>query len=174
MDSIKRTQKWLSDIVINLSLCPFAKKVFIENQILFVQCDFTELKLLSETVDDTIQTILNVDTQFTTALIIIHSGLDQFGVYLDVLNTLEQHLMSDGKNEYIQIASFHPQYQFAETELSDIENYTNRSPYPIIHLLRVDDVSAAINSHPDIDSIPVQNILKMKRLGLEGIKSLFS
>lgn len=174
MDSIKQTKEWLEKIVIGLPLCPFASKVYIENQILFLPVDFSTIQSLIKVFEDSINTILDVHSHDTTALIIINSGLDNFEDYLDVFYTLEEKLIEEKKDKNIQLASFHPGYQFDGTKISDVSNYTNRSPYPIIHLLRTDLVKEAIVMHPDIESVPAQNIFKMEELGVEGIKRLFT
>lgn len=173
MDSIEGTKKWLSGIVIELSLCPFASKVFTENQILFLSIDFISIQSLIEAFENSIIKLMDLDSQFTTALLIITSGLESFENYLDVFYTLEDKLIYDTKDKDIQLASFHPNYQFDGTKISDVSNYTNRSPYPIIHLLRTDLVEQAIDSYPNVDAVPVENIKKMERLGLDKLMSLF-
>jgi len=173
MDSIKQTKEWLEKIVIDLSLCPFAAKVYQEDKILFLETDFTNIESSINLTKNGIQEILDPNTSFTTCLIIFKSGLESFEEYLDIYYSLEDIALHSNPNAKIQFASFHPEYQFEGTQKSDLENYTNRSPFPIIHLLRIDDVTEAIKSHPDIKSVPAENIKKMEALGLEGINKLF-
>lgn len=173
MDSIIKTKNWLDNVVIDLVLCPFARQVYIENQILYIEHVFTDLLKLFTAFDEAYLTICNVDNKYSTALLIVNSGLDNFEDYLDVFYTLEDKLIEDKNDENIQLASFHPQYQFEGTNSSEASNYTNRSPYPIIHLLQTDLVEKAIDSYPNIDAVPVENIKKMEELGLDGIERLF-
>jgi len=172
-DSIEQTKLWLEKIVIDLSLCPFAAKVYYDNNIEFIPTDFTDIESSIHLLQKAITTILNPNTNFTTSLVIYESGLETFEHYLDVFYALEVTTLDPIMQHKIQFASFHPDYQFESTQHSDIENYTNRSPFPLIHILRTDDVTAAIESHPDINSVPFQNIEKMKKMGLEKIKALF-
>ena len=173
MEPITLTKQWLEKIVIDLSLCPFAAKVFYEDNILFLSADFTTIESSILITEKAIRDILNPQTSFTTCLIIYKSGLDSFDEFLDVYYTIEDIILNSNHNPKIQFASFHPLYQFEGTQQSDLENYTNRSPYPIIHVLRTDDVTAAVESHADIESVPTRNIEMMKDLGLEKIKKLF-
>jgi len=115
---------------------------------------------------------LSSQSQHTTCLLIIESGLESFELYLDVYYAIEESIMNSQLKTDIQFASFHPEYQFEGTAKGDIENYTNRSPFPIIHILRSDDVTDAIESHPEIESIPLQNIKKIESM-LSAGKSVF-
>jgi len=173
MDCINQTKAWLEKIVIDLSLCPFAARVYYDSNILFLSIDFRDIETSIDIIEKAIQDILDPKTFFTTCLIIFNSGLESFDKYLDVYYTIEDIILHSNDNTKIQFASFHPEYQFESTQKSDIENYTNRSPFPIIHLLRTDLVEEAIESHPDIDSVPIQNIKKMEEMGLGRLKSLF-
>lgn len=173
MDPISKTKKWLEKIVIELSLCPFAAQVYYNNNILFLAIDFTDIETSIKTIENAIIDIINPKTNFTTCLIIYKSGLTSFDNYLDVYYTIEDIILHSNNNNKIQFASFHPEYQFEGTQKSDIENYTNQSPFPIVHLLQTDLVQKAIESHPDINTVPYQNIEKMKELGLEKLKLIF-
>jgi len=173
MDAVDQTKRWLEKIVIDLSLCPFAAQVFFNNNIIFSAIEFKDVETSITIIENAIQDILDPDTKFTTCLIIFNSELESFEKYLDVYYTIEDIILHSNNNTKIQFASFHPKYQFEGTQQSDIENFTNRSPFPIIHLLRTDLVEEAIESHPDIDAVPVQNIKKMKEMGLDRLKSLF-
>lgn len=172
-DSISRTKEWLENIIIDLSLCPFASKVYFDNSILYQPTHFSSIESCTDVLQSAISEILNLDSQFTTCLIIFETGLETFENYLDVYYSFEDSITNSPLKNEIQLASFHPDYQFEGTQKTDLQNYTNRSPYPIIHLLRVNDVTDAINSHIDIDSIPLRNIETMNGLGLERLRSLF-
>jgi hypothetical protein len=173
MESVKRTKDWLEKIVIDLGLCPFAAKVFYEKKILFVTTQFNTIQKSFDVITNSADSILSIDNNFSTSLIIFETGLESFNDYLDLYYTLEDHISHSYLESHIQLASFHPRYQFDGTDVSDLGNYTNRSPYPIIHLLRTDDVTEAIKSYPNITEIPNQNIAKMTKLGYEGLKILF-
>jgi hypothetical protein len=167
------TEAWVEKMVIGLNLCPFAKAPFRKGRIRFslfpgnevealMQFFLKELDFLDKTPEEEVETTL-----------IIHPHvLNDFGEYLDVIPLLESLIQSCGLEGIIQLASFHPDYQFAGTEKEAAQNYTNRSPFPMLHLIREDSISRAVDSHPDIDSIPVQNIKKLEEMGVEEIKKM--
>ena len=166
--------RWIKQVVIDLGLCPFAYEVYAKKQILFTSIDFLKAEAILNVLQNSITHILSRETQETTALIIINSGLEKFEDYLLVYNSLEKLLPQLDQGSEIQLASFHPDYSFVDTETDSVSNYTNRSPLPIIHLLRRADVTAAIASHPDINSVPINNIQKLEQLGLAGIREIMA
>ena len=107
-----------------------------------------------------------------TTLIILPEVLDEFEAYLDFIDMSEFILEEVDLDGVIQIASFHPDYQFDETEPTDVENYTNRSPFPMLHLLREESVNRAIEAYPEIGDIPDNNIDTMNKLGLTRVKQM--
>jgi len=169
---IEVVDRWIQQVVIDLGLCPFAYEVHAKKQILFVTTEFREAEPFVELLQNCITHILSSDLTETTALIIINSGLEKFEDYMLVYYSLEKLLPQLEQGEEIQLASFHPDYSFADAESDSLSNYTNRSPLPIIHLLRRADVTAAIDSHPEIASVPTDNIRKMEELGEQGIGAL--
>jgi hypothetical protein len=166
-------QTWLQKAVIGLNLCPFAQAVHIKNQIRYqVSSATTEEQLLRDLIAE-LQFLVKADPDAVDTTLLIHPEvLNDFLEYNDFLEIAEAALLELELEGVIQIASFHPRYQFAGTEVDDISNYTNRSPYPALHLLREESVTRAVDSHPDIDSIPEKNIATMKALGLDGWKKL--
>lgn len=162
---IKETQTWLSDFVIQLNLCPFAGKPFKEDKIRYEVCMGLEYETLVYDLIQEMQLLQSKPTsEIETTLLIYPRFLDDFEDYLDfadIANTLLDEL---GLRGVLQIATFHPDYQFAETDPHDVSNKTNRSPYPMLHLLREDSVEKAVASYPDVDKIPEQNILKLREL----------
>ena len=170
---IDQTKKWVRDFVIHLNLCPFAKNPFDKDEIRYFSVEF-------EKVDDFINAFYSESqflkdpgtTNMSTTLIIIPKGLEDFLFYLDILETCQGVLDRSGLDEHIQLASFHPDYQFEGTQKDDITNYTNRSPYPIIHLLKVSQVEKAIESHDHPEEIPVENQKRLREMGLEKLKDL--
>jgi hypothetical protein len=166
---IDSTRHWLTHAVIGLNLCPFAKAVYVKDQIRYavseartfedVLADIeTELKYLAETDPD----------QTDTTLLIVPHALANFAEYNDALHfadTLLKQLRLEGE---LQIASFHPNYQFDDAESDDIENFTNRAPYPIFHLLREASIERAVEAFPDAADIYERNMATLRRLGHAG------
>jgi hypothetical protein len=110
----------------------------------------------------------------SNSLLILPNGADDFDDFLDLVHMTETLIQDQGLTKAFQLAHFHPNYVFAGVEADDPSNYTNRSPYPMLHLLRVDEVAMAIEHHPDIHSVAPANIEKMRDLGVEQIKALTS
>ena len=171
-DAISITRKWLEDIVIGYGLCPFASKVYLEKQIAFIAIDYSDTLLLNA-MNESIEEIMSPDTNTSTKLIIVKNGLQNFDDYLNVYYSLEEALKKSGQNKNIQLASFHPKYIFSETSETSPENYSNRSPLPIIHLLKVEDVSRAIDNHPDIHSVASKNIALLQSMGITTIMNIW-
>ncbi len=172
---IQKTQKWLEKAVIGLNLCPFAKAVHIKNQIRYV---VTEAKTEEELVGILIrelQYLIQVSPEQVDTTLIIHPEIfHEFLDYNDFLTVADgaiEELKLDG---IVQIASFHPDYQFAGTDKDDITNYTNRSPYPMLHLLRESSLSKVLETFPHPESIPEKNIQTLNDLGIQGWKKLMN
>lgn len=164
-----KTQAWLEKIVIGLNLCPFAKAVHVKKQIRYTVCDATTTEELCSVLIAELDTLAAVDPQEIDTTLLIHPYvLTDFIDYNDFLDIADEILQESGLAGDIQIASFHPQYQFAETEPEDIENYTNRSPFPILHLLRENSVQRAVSAFPDAANIFNKNIETLQRLGHTG------
>jgi hypothetical protein len=166
---IDATRTWLEKAVIGLNLCPFAKAVHVKNQIRYVvseaqsteelQADLaSELKLLDAADPEEIETTLVIHPH------VLNDFLD-YNEFLDIADAKVEELGLEGR---IQVASFHPDYQFADSQPDDIENYTNRSPYPTLHLLREESVERAVEAFPDAADIFDKNTEVMRRLGHEG------
>jgi len=171
---LSATQTWLEKAVIGLNLCPFAKAVHIKNQIRYTVSAATNTRDLHADLLAEIEFLLEADpTKVETTLLIHPQVLNdflEFNDFLDVADTLLVELNADG---IVQIASFHPDYQFFGSKPEDIENYTNRSPYPILHLIRESSIEQAVHTFPDTDEIYQKNIETLQRLGLEGWRGLF-
>jgi uncharacterized protein len=170
---LEKTHKWLEESIIALNLCPFAKAVHIKNQIRYTisRAENSET-LLSELMEE-LKFLSTCDPAVVDTSLLIHPGvLNDFLDYNDFLEVADLALNELNLEEEIQIASFHPQYQFAGTSPDDVENYTNRSPYPMLHFLRVKSVSAAVDFHPDPESIPETNIKTLRNLSSERLKKL--
>jgi len=168
---IEAVRLWVERLVIGLNLCPFAKRELMKERIRFSVSDAKseehllqdlqhELELLDQ--DDTIETTLLIHPQVLT-------DFYDYNQFLDLADDLLLQMQLEGK---FQIASFHPRYQFGGTQPNDVENYTNRSPYPMLHLIREDSLEKAIESHPDSDQIPQRNIDLMQDMGPEKLSAL--
>ena len=171
---IQATQSWVEKAVIGLNLCPFAKAAHIKNQIRYVVSSATDVNGLHADLLNEIEFLLESSPQKVETTLLIHPGvlndfLD-FNDFLDVADALLVDLEAEG---LVQIASFHPAYQFFGSKADDIENFTNRSPYPTLHLLREDSIEQAVNTFPDTDEIYQKNIETLQCLGLDGWKKLF-
>ena len=168
-DPIAETRKWLEQIVIGLNLCPFAKAVYVKDQVRFVLSDATTPEALVEELAE--ELILLRDTpaeQIDTTLIVHPDVLTDFLDYNDFLDNADAAIEALDLQGILQVASFHPQYQFAGAAPDDVSNYTNRAPYPTLHLLREDSVERAVAAFPDPDVIVERNIETLDKLGIEG------
>jgi len=170
---IARTRHWLEAAVIGLNLCPFAKPVYAKEQIRYaVSQAETPEALLHELIDE-LQGLVAADPAVLETTLLIHPAvLTDFLDYNDFLGVADAAVDDLGLRGILQIASFHPHYQFAGTAPDAIENYTNRSPYPLLHLLREASVERAVQSIPDAAEIYERNIAALRQLGLKGWRRL--
>lgn len=166
---IAATRHWVETAVIGLNLCPFAKAVHTNDQIRYVVSDADTPELLLADLLHELQVLSETDPSEIETTLLIHPRV--FGDFLDFndfLGTAEAAVVDLDLEGILQVASFHPQYQFEDSRPDDIENYTNRSPYPILHLLREESVERAIAAFPDTAEIYEKNILTLRNLGHEG------
>lgn len=171
---INHTQTWLTRAVIGLQLCPFAKAVHLKNQIRYVVSRATTPEALLETLMHELQHLAQADPQVVETTLLIHPEvLTDFLDYTDFLDLADAALLELNLDGVLQIASFHPQYQFAGTQESAIENHTNRSPYPMLHLLREASIEAAMKNFDGAEAIVERNIATLQQLGLEGWRKLW-
>lgn len=170
---VAETRHWLNQAVIGLNLCPFAKAVQVKDQIRFAVSDATDAEGVLTDLQDELALLAETDPeQIDTTLLILPDALDDFLEFNDFEDLSDRLLKRMRLVGELQVATFHPQFQFADTEPDDISNYTNRSPYPILHLLREDSIDRAVESFPDAAEIYEKNIDTMRRLGIEGWKKL--
>ena len=173
-DPIAATRRWLERAVIGLNLCPFAKAVHARQQVRFVASEATTPAALLE--DLARELLLLRDTpaaQIDTTLLVHPRVLRDFLDYNDFLDAADALVAQLGLEGVLQVASFHPDYRFAGSADDDIANYTNRAPYPTLHLLREDSVGRAVAAFPDPDAIVARNIATLERLGRDGWRRLF-
>ena len=169
VDTVRR---WISTVVIHHQLCPFARLPFEKDRIRFVHTNVTSPKSLLLTLKKETQLLVD-DDSIETSFIIHPRALEDFFVYNRFLKDGEKLLRGMGWEGLIQIASFHPQYLFADADYDAPENFSNRSPYPMLHLLREDSVDRAVSSYPDVNSIPAKNIETLNKLGAKKLQSLW-
>ena len=161
----------METVVVGLNLCPFAKRELVKNSVRFsVSCAESEEQLLADLQEEL--EVLDRNESIETSLLIHPRVLQSFYDYNQFLDYADGLLLQMNLEGVYQIASFHPQYQFGGTEPDDAENYTNRSPYPMLHLLREESLERAIADYPDSDLIPERNIELMRRMGHEKLQAL--
>ena len=172
---IARVQQWLERAVIGLNLCPFAKAVYVKRQVRFVvTAAETADELLAELAQEL--TLLDqADPQILSTTLLIHPGVMQdfleYNAFLEEADAAVEALDLTG---VLQVASFHPDYQFADSAPDDIENYSNRSPFPILHVLREESIDQAVDAFPDPESIYGENLKTLRRIGHAGWRALFN
>jgi hypothetical protein len=170
---IAATRTWLERAVIGLGLCPFAKAVHAKNQVRYVVSPARNTDALLDHLERELHSLAETPPEEIDTTLLIHPHvLEDFLDYNDFLELADRVVEEAGLDGVLQVASFHPQYQFEGTEPDDITNYTNRSPYPILHLLREASVDQAVAAFPEAERIFEKNIETMKRLGHEGWDAL--
>jgi hypothetical protein len=168
------TRRWLEVSVIGLNLCPFAEGVYRGDRVLFRVSEQRTASALLQDLRDELTRLTEADPQVCETTLLIHPWvLADFTEYNDFLEVCDATLVELGLEGELQIASFHPQYQFAGTRPDDIDNYTNRSPYPMLHLLREASIEQALSAVPDPDEIYRRNIRTLRGLGHEGWQRLW-
>lgn len=169
----RASRQWLEEIVIGLNLCPFARKELVNDRVRFVVSEADSEEALLRGLQEELQ-FLEDNPDIETTLL-VHPGMladfDDYNDFLSAADGLLELLELDG---IYQIASFHPDYRFAGTAPEDAENYTNRSPFPMLHLLREASVTRAVDSHPDPDAIPERNIALMEEIGADDMRQRLS
>ncbi|WOB06668.1 DUF1415 domain-containing protein [Piscinibacter gummiphilus] len=170
---VAHTRAWLEHAVIGLNLCPFAKAVQAKGQVRYVVSEATDPEALLAQLLDEMQRLVDTDpAEVDTTLVIHPQVLNDFYDFNDFLGLAEDALADAGHEGVLQLASFHPEFQFAGTDTDDIGNATNRAPYPTLHLLREASVDRAVAAFPEADAIYEANIKTMERLGPEGWAAL--
>lgn len=169
---LAKTKHWLARAVIGLNLCPFAKSVYIKEQIRYV-ISHSELDAdILDELETELRYLADADpVQVDTTLLILPKALGDFLDYNDFLHRANRILKRTRLTGVLQIASFHPDYQFSDSEPDAIENFTNRAPYPILHLLREASIERAVEAFPDAATIYERNQETMCRLGHDGWKA---
>jgi hypothetical protein len=170
-DPKHRTRQWLETVVIGLNFCPFAKRELRRNAIRFTESPSHRVEEVLEQLVSECR-FLDNHPETETTLLILPNGFEEFLDYLDMLELAERLLAKLGYEGVYQIASFHPDYCFADAEKEDAANFTNRSPLPMLHLLREASLEKVIDDYPDTDTIPQANIEKARLLGADYFRAL--
>lgn len=171
---IADTREWLTKAVIGLNLCHFAKAVHVKNQIRYKVTDADMPEALLQDLIDELALLRDADPQQIDTTLLVHpSTLTGFLDYNDFLDVVDATIIEMDLEGVIQVASFHPDYQFEGSDADDIENYSNRSPYPTLHLIRESSLEQAVAAFPDAQDIYETNIETLRKLGHEGWKKLW-
>ena len=168
---LNRTQKWLSEFIIKLNICPFAKSVFDKNKIRFKIHEHDDLL---ESLKNCIEFIASflIEDPHATGFFIFSKGFDEFDDLLDFNDRLEWAMEDSGLDTHFQLVAFHPNFKYADSDEDSPGNFTNRSPYPMLHVLNRASVRSAIDSYPDVSSIPDINKCRLENIGLEELKKI--
>ena len=172
-DVIARTQRWVADVVIGLNLCPFARRVYDGGLIRYAVTAAADEAALQAALTDELHALHAAPPEQVETTLLIHPhALADFRDYNDFVADADDLIEELGLTGVIQLASFHPRYQFAGTRPGDVENYTNRSPFPMLHLLREDSITRVNDDPEKLADIPRRNIATMRQLGLGKVKEM--
>ncbi|MGB3798925.1 MAG: DUF1415 domain-containing protein [Lewinella sp.] len=168
MTAVESTQRWVQDFVVRLGLCPFAARPLRAGKVRYLE---TEVQSAEESFYWTagcLQDFVGEPRErVETTLLIFPNGFAEFPAFLDFVEEIEDVLASSGAESFVQLAHFHPAYCFADLQPADPANATNRSPHPILQLLRVEGVAEAVADYPEVESIPERNISLLRRMASE-------
>ena len=169
-DSVSR---WVGCVVVDLNLCPFAKRELMKDRVRYLVTDAESEQQLLVVLEEELE-LLGSDPSIESTLLIHPNLLQSFYDYNQFLDYADRLLVETKLDGVYQVASFHPEYQFGGTGPDDAENYTNRSPYPMLHIIREESLERAIADYPNIDQVPVRNVELMNSLGVEKLRSLLA
>ena len=170
---LNQTRQWLEKAVIGLNLCPFAKAVYVKNQVRLVVSQARHADDLLDELDRELELLGNTPAGEIDTTLLIHPTLfDDFLDFNDFLEIAESVLDEHGLEGVLQLASFHPKFQFDGTEPDDISNYTNRAPFAMLHLLREESIDRAVQAFPEAQTIFEENIKTLEKLGHSGWRTL--
>lgn len=170
---VQAMRRWLERAVIGLNLCPFAKLVHVKGQVHYVVSHAAEPQPLLQDLRRELLALAESDpAQRDTTLLMLPYCLSDFLDFNDFLDEADQLLEALALDGILQIASFHPQFQFAGTVADDITNFTNRAPYPTLHLLRESSIDQAVAAFPEAETIFEKNMQTLEQLGPEGWAAL--
>jgi uncharacterized protein len=167
------TRRWIEKAVIGLNLCPFAKAVYVKNQVRIVVSRARHLDAFLDELDRELLLLRDTPAEQVETTLLVHPTLfPDFEIFNDFLNVVDDVVAEHELEGVIQVAPFHPAFQFEGTTPDDVTNHTNRAPYPTLHLLREDSVERAAESGDDADTIVERNQQRLRELGAEGWRAL--
>lgn len=173
-ECIDATRRWLARAVIALNLCPFAKAVHVKGQVRYAVSAASDAEALLADLERELRFLAEADpAEVDTTLLIHPHALRDFLDFNDFLDVADAAVAELGLEGVLQVASLHPRFQFAGTDPDDITNFTNRSPYPTLHLLREDSVDRAVEAFPEAERIYETNMETLRRLGTAGWQALW-
>ncbi|MFK8164670.1 MAG: DUF1415 family protein [Lewinella sp.] len=164
MTPAEQTMDWVRNFVIRHGLCPFAALPFEQGRVVAVPIEALNEEAAFYAALTQVQKLVEAQSEVETTLLVFPAILADFDTFLDFVYTFEEALAETGADELVQLAHFHPNYQFEGVAADDPGNRTNRSPFPVLQLLRVESVAAAVAGYPDVEGIPERNVLLMRSL----------
>lgn len=168
---IEHTKRWIEMVILACDFCPFAGREFARNSIHYSVIRGRDIeRCLELLIEECV--LLDAEADIETSLLLLPDAFADFDDFLDLVGIADALLIDQGYEGIYQLASFHPDYCFADQEVTDPANYTNRSPYPMLHLLREASLERVLADHPDPDLIPQRNIEYARRQGLEKMRAL--
>jgi hypothetical protein len=174
-DVERKTLGWVKDFVIGLNLCPFARPLVASDALRVTVCEATDDESVAVTLLDEIERIQKAsEAEIATTLVVLTNALQRFDDYLAFLDGAQQLLEEMDLLGVLQLASFHPDYQFAGEPIEAASHFTNRAPFPMIHVLREDMVTRALETYPNPEQIPERNIQKLEDLGRERLQQMLT
>lgn len=170
---VEATKQWLDEIIIGLNFCPFAKKEFVNNTICYYPSKTQQLKTALNVLLEQCHYLQQHDDVETT-LIIFTEGFRSFERYLDLVDYANDLLVESGFEGIFQLATMHPEYCFADDDFDDASNFTNRSPYPMLHIIREASMARVLSVYKNPEDIPTQNIVLAEQKGSDYFKEILT
>ena len=171
----RKTLRWIEDFVVGLNLCPFARPFLASDALRVTVYEATDDKSVTEALLAEMELIQKAsESEVATTLVVFPNALQEFDTYLAFLDGAQQLLEEMDLLGVLQLASFHPEYQFAGEPIDAASHFTNRSPFPMIHLLREDMVTRALETYPNPEQIPERNIQRLEGLGRERLQQMLA
>ncbi len=164
MSPAAATMEWVRDFVIKHALCPFAARPYAAGRVVAIEIRAKNEEAAFMEALAQVQNLVAEQSEVETSLLVFPDLLAEFAAFLDFVYAFEEALAEAGADEVIQLAHFHPDYRFAGVPADDPGNRTNRAPFPVLQLLRVDSVAAAIEHYPDVEKIPERNVALLRRM----------
>jgi hypothetical protein len=171
--AINQTQNWVNNVIVKYNICPFARREVERGSIRYTLIEQSKKKLVLQSLLDECR-LLDANNEIETTLFILPTGFEGFYDFLDLVDLANDLLEMEGYEGVYQLANFHPDYCFADEPQTAPSNYTNRSPYPTLHIIREVSMELAINNHPDVDAIPERNIEFANKKGNDFFANLLA